>query len=256
MIESSPWRFRARASLIHLGASAAIAAAAAALVFWLWYPWPYSVLAGGVGLFVLITSVDVVMGPLITLVVFDPRKPRRELARDLAIVIALQLCALGYGLHIMFGARPVVLAIEGERFRVVRAIDVVRDELPQAPGDLGRLSVTGPILVGTEAPTTADEQFEAIQRAMAGADLGMRPKFWRPWNPVGRREALGYGKPLDALRQRYADRGVEFDAAVARTGRPAQQLRYLPLLSTHGDWIVLLDAGSGDVVGFAPFDAY
>ena len=63
-------RARWRAALIHLGCSAVLASAAAALVFLVWYPWPYSVLAGGIGLFILITGVDVVMGPLITLVVF------------------------------------------------------------------------------------------------------------------------------------------------------------------------------------------
>ncbi len=51
-----------------------IAALAAALVFLVWYPSPYSTLAGGTGLFLLIVSVDVVMGPALTAVVASPGK--------------------------------------------------------------------------------------------------------------------------------------------------------------------------------------
>ena len=44
----------------------------------------------------LVVSCDLVLGPLITFTIFDKRKPWPELRRDLAIVVALQLAALGY----------------------------------------------------------------------------------------------------------------------------------------------------------------
>lgn len=249
-------RARWQAALIHLGCSALIALAAAALVFLVWYPWPYSVLAGGIGLFILITGVDVVMGPLITLVVFDRRKPWSELRRDLAIVVLLQLCALGYGLHVIFVARPVALALETDRLRVVRAGDVAETELPLAPPSMRQLSLTGPVLLRTERPTDPAEVLETVERAMSGFDLGMRPKYWRAWDAAASREVLAAAKPLDALRVRYAARRAEFDAAVARTGLKAPQLRYLPMLSQHDDWIALVDAQSGNLVGYAPFNAF
>ena len=250
------WRSRVRAASIHLGASALVAALAAGLTFGLWYPWPYSVLAGGLGLFVLVCSVDVIMGPLITLVIFDTGKPWGELRRDLIVVVLLQLAALGYGLNVMFQARPVVLAFEGQRFRVVTAVDVLIDELPKAPPSLQSLSLTGPVVVGTEAPTDPDGQLKAIDMAFGGFDLGMRPQFWRPWDATARKNALAAAKPLGPLQQRYAARASEFDAAIGRSGRPAAQLRHLPLLSRHADWVVLLDAATGEIAGFAPFNAY
>lgn len=249
-------RARWRAALIHLGCSALMAAGAAALVFLIWYPWPYSVLAGGIGLFLLITGVDVIMGPLITLVVFDRRKPWTELRRDLLIVVVLQLCALGYGLHILFVARPVALALETDRLRVVRAGDIAEDELPLAPPGLSSLSLTGPRLLRTERPTDPTELMETVQRALAGFDLGMRPKYWRPWDDVGRREVITVAKPLEPLRHRYGARRAEFDAAIARTGLGVEHLRYLPMLSQHDDWIALIDVRNGDLVGYAPFNAY
>ena len=74
----------------HLGASAVVAAVVAWLVFGLWYPAPYAALAGGFALFGLVVMVDAVCGPLMTLVVFDRRKPCSELARDIGIIVTLQ----------------------------------------------------------------------------------------------------------------------------------------------------------------------
>lgn len=250
------WRARVKAALIHLAGSLAVGLLAAALIFGLWYPWPYSALAGGTGLFVLITSVDVVMGPVITFSIFDRRKPLRELRRDLAIVVALQLMALGYGLHTMYFARPVALALETKRFRVVTANAVVVEELPLAVPEFRTLSAHGPLLIRTEAPTDPGEMFEAIEKALAGADLGTRPKFWRQWDDIARKETIAAGQALSNLRLRYPARAAELDQAIARTGKPEQQLRYLPIVSRFADWVALIDISTGDVVGFAPFNAY
>jgi hypothetical protein len=43
---------------------------------------------------------------------------------------------------------------------------------------------------------------------------------------------------------------------VQRTGRAEAQLRYLPVLARYGDWIAFIDATSGDIVGFAPFNGF
>ena len=253
---SADWRARGRAALIHLGFSAAVAALAAALVFTAWYPWPYRVVSGGTELFALLVSVDVVIGPLATLVVFDRRKPWPVLRRDLAIIGALQLAALGYGLHTTFVARPVVLALEGNRFRAVPAAAVEVSELGEAPPELRGLSLSGPLTVRTVQPTDGREKYDAIQLGLAGIDLGMRPRYWRPWDDHGRREALDNAKPLADLLAHQPERRAQAEAAVARSGRSADRLVWLPLIARHTDWVVLLDAGSGEVVGFAPLDGF
>ena len=54
---------RVVATAFHLLASACVAGIAALIVFGVWYPPPYSTIAGGMNLFVLLMSVDVVLGP-------------------------------------------------------------------------------------------------------------------------------------------------------------------------------------------------
>lgn len=190
-----------------------------------------------------------------TLVVFDNRKSRVELWRDMAVVVALQLAALGYGVHTVFVARPVVLALEGERFRVAIAADVVEEELPEAPQGLRALSLTGPKLVNTRE-AKGNETFDAVMAAMAGADLGQRPSFWRHWDTQARASALKAGKSVADLLRRHPEQAELIRAAVAKTGKPIEQLIYIPMLARRTDWSVLVDKTTGDPVGFAPVDGF
>jgi hypothetical protein len=103
---------RFSAATIHLGLSLLVAALAALLVFLVWYPYPYREISGGRDLFLLLVAVDVIMGPLLTLTIFNLKKPKGELRRDLAVIGLLQLAALGYGLCTMAVARPVHLVFE------------------------------------------------------------------------------------------------------------------------------------------------
>ena len=214
-------------------------------------------MAGGSGLFLLITAVDIVMGPLITFAIFDrSRKLWAELRRDLVVVVVLQMAALGYGLHVMHTVRPVVLALENSRIRMVTAQDVLFEELPKAQPAFQHLSHEGPLTVNTALPATAEEQFDSVRQALAGHDIGTRPKFWRAWDDNARARAKSIAKPVEWLRKHYPKRTAELDAALQHTGRAEAQLRYIPVLARYGDWVAFIDVNSGDIVGFAPFDGF
>lgn len=248
------WRRRARASGVHLLSCLAVAAIVATVVLLVWYPWPYRIISGGESLLFLVMGVDIVMGPLITLAIFDIRKPMRELKRDLTIIVILQLAALGYGLHTVYIARPAVLALETQRFRLTIAHDVVAEELPQAVEGLRALPLDGPRLVDTAEPTDA-QRGDVIFKALEGADLGARPLFWRPWGAEGRAHALKVARPLAPLMSRAKDHAA-LDDAIARSGKPVDQLAVIPMIARSTDWSVLIDKTTGDPVGFAPIDAF
>jgi hypothetical protein len=255
-LNSIDWPSRLKPALVHLAASASLAALVATAVFGLWFPGAYRHFSGGTELFMLVVGVDWALGPLITLVIFDRRKPLAELRRDVAIVAALQIAALGYGLHMVRISRPVVLALEEDRFRVVAASGVYEKELPAALPEFRSLSLTGPPLVRSVVPTDPDKKSESLGLGLSGFDIGTRPSLWQPWDDKARAEALSHAKPLTALAQRYPDRRAELDDAVSATGRAAQTLAYVPMITFRGDWVALLDAAKGDLVGFAPFDGF
>jgi len=199
---TKPASLRLRATLIHLGASAVVAALAWWLVFRIWYPWPLAMLAGGASLFSILVAVDVVIGPALTAVVANPRKPRAELLRDLSIILVLQISAFAYGMYTVAAARPVALAFEVDLFRLVTAIEVDEPSLPKAPENLRELSWTGPVTLAAIKPHTADEQFRTIELGLAGIALASMPQYWREYSQESAK-AWAKSKPVSELLVRH-----------------------------------------------------
>jgi hypothetical protein len=245
---------RLRAATLHLGLSAVVASLAALLVFVLWYPTPFRELSGGRELFFIVIAVDVILGPLITFAVFDRRKPRAELVRDLTVVVLLQLAALLYGLHAVAQARPAVVALEGSRLRVVRAIDLDDALLEKAPAGLQTLSLTGPLFVATRRPTDS-ERLESIERGLAGQDIGMRPEFWLPLAQGGAAYAAA-AMPIERLRTLQPKHVAELNAAIAAHRNTDVGIGYLPMLARRTDWSALIDLKDGSVIGYVPIEGF
>lgn len=210
-------------------------------------------MSGGRELFVLVTTVDIVMGPLLTFAVFNVKKGWPHLRRDLVVIAALQLAALAYGLHTVHIARPVALMFEVDRFRVITAADVHEPELPEAPVGLRSLPLNGPRQMSLELPE-GEERTDALFKAIGGLDIGQRPRFWRPYDDAARRNALAKARPYLVLTSRYPERAPEFDARLAAEGLVAQEARFLPVMA-RGDWVAVLDA-QGNIATFLAADGF
>jgi hypothetical protein len=249
------WRHRFKASGIHLGLSFVIAALAALLVFGIWYPYPYREISGGRELFLLVVTVDIILGPLITLAVFNRAKPRAELRRDLVMVAVIQLAALGYGLWTVSVARPVHMVFEYDRFRVVHAIDVPPELLDQTPPGVDALPLTGPTLLSLREFKDGKEKMDATLAALQGVTLASRPDLWQPYASA-RPEVLQAAKPVAALKTRFAERAAEIDRVLASAGRNPQTVVYLPMMSRQSFWTVFLDPVTAQIVTSMPLDSF
>lgn len=241
---------------IHLCISGLIALITAAVVLGIWFPFPYRHLVGGQHLFWVMAGVDVVCGPLLTLVLFNPAKSRRELRLDLSLVALIQLAALAYGLYSISLARPVIQAFETDRFTVVSAAEIDQTQLPHAWSQFRTLPWTGPRLVGTR-PASSNEMLLDIDLSLQGMGPGTRPGWWQPYEqsmPVVRQRMK---KLADLRAARPAAEQVLIDQAVQQSGQPVEALFYLPLTSRKklDDWIVLLDA-QAIIVGYAPVSGF
>ena len=249
------WRDRLRAGSIHFLISAIIAVVAALFVFVFWYPDPYRELSGGRELFLILVSVDVILGPLITFAIFNRAKPWPVLRRDLVFVGLVQLTALGYGMWTVFVARPVHLVFEFDCFRVVHAIEVPDQLLAQAPPELRSLPLFGVTALAVRPFRSADEKFETTMAALQGLQLSARPDLWQPY-PDARVRVLESAKPAVLLKKRFPDSAASIDRAIERTGRAPDALLYLPLVGRKVFWTVLIDASTAEVLGFLPLDSF
>jgi hypothetical protein len=244
---------RLRAAGLHLLLSLAVAALAAVLVFGLWYPGVYRLLAGGRDLFLLVVSVDVVMGPLLTFAVFNQAKGWPHLRRDLAVIGLLQLGALFYGLHTVYIARPVALVFEVDRLRVVAADAVYTPELPKALPQYRSLPLTGPWLLGARIVQPGAEHNDALFMGVGGVDVGQRPLFWQPYGEA-RDRVLARSRPVAVLLAHYPAKSGDLTECLNALKLDPLQARFLPVMA-RGDWIALLRP-NGDVAGFASFDGF
>lgn len=248
-------RSATRAAVVHFGGSVIVALLAAALVFGLWFPYPYRELAGGRELFLLIIAVDVVCGPLLTMVLYNPAKPRAELWRDLGLVAFIQLAALGYGLHVVWQSRPVYLVQEVDRFKVITAPQLLDESVANLPAALQPRWYAGPLTVAIREPKDEEERkqvlFESVQ---GGRDYAERPEFYLPYEGAAALKALQRAKPLAVfLDKQPSQRSAAADLAASK-GLDMAQLVYLPVVGRQ-DWVAVLDQ-KAQIQGFLKGDGF
>lgn len=236
---------RIKASLIHLLLSACVVGLVLFLMLFVWYPDGFFKLLGGGDLIYIIAGVDVCLGPLLTLAVFNPAK--KTLKFDLAVIGLLQISALLYGAHVMFQSRPVFNVLEEDVFKVTLATDFKDDiELKKANKDQWRsLSWTGPQLVAAVAPTDPKIQQEMVFAAGSGADWNVFPKLFVEYDSQ-RQIALKHAKPLAVLKAISAENRATIEQFERKHAEQAYV--YLPIVSGYVSMAAVLNAKNADFI--------
>lgn len=249
------WQSKFRAFAIHLSVSLAVAALAALVVFGVWYPFPYREISGGRELFMLIVTVDVVLGPLIMFTVFNPRKSRQEKILDFSVIGLIQIVALLYGLWTVYEARPVHTVFEYDRLRVVHATEVPTESLSLSPKGVEPLPVTGPTWLSLR-PLVANEKMDLTMAALAGVPVAAQPALWRPYESE-LKAIQQSAHPATELKTRFPAQSAMIDRALAEAGKPADALVYLPLQARKDVvWTAILDRETAKPLAYLPLDSF
>lgn len=240
---------RLKAFRIHLAISAAIAAIAIGLMLLLWYRPPFFTALGGQHVLLILLGVDVVLGPLFTLMLFNPRKSRRALTLDLTVIALLQSAALLYGIHVMFQARPVFMVFSRDSFDLVTANMLDKADLARVQNPAYRsLPLTGPLYVYTQMPADVASRNEVVLGAFSGKDLPLFPQYYQPYGEHGA-VAGRTARPVADLKKLNPDRSGEIDDQVRASGLGEAQVGFLPLRAKYHDETVLVEKSSGRILG-------
>jgi hypothetical protein len=244
-----------RAALIHFFSSVLVAALVASLVFGIWFPYPYSEFAGGKNLFLLIIAVDIVCGPLLTMVVFTPSKPKSELVRDLGLIVMIQLGALGYGIHTVWAARPLFLVHEVERFKVITAPNIDENAFNHLEKWLMPKLLEGPKIVSIRSPKDTKEKNDVIFSVLnGGRDYAERPDFYIPYEGEAKKKSIERAHLLTAFLKKYPEHQLEVEDIAQKTKIKLDDLLYVPVIARQ-DWIAVLNK-NGDIVAFLKGDGF
>lgn len=232
----------------HLAISAIIGVTVLAAMILVWYPPPYFQASGGNDLVLLMVAVDVTLGPLLTLAVFNPKKGLGKLRFDLAIIALFQIGALIYGVHVMFVARPAYLVYAVDRFDLVMANLLFDKQLEKAPPPWNRRPTGRPPTIGAKIPDDPKLREQSLFDALSGVDLPQQARYYVPYADVAK-SAAARARPIDELRKLDPAAVERIDAAVRDSGRDEKSLGFLGAAAPNRDFAVLVDRSSGEIVG-------
>lgn len=238
---------RFTAAAIHLVICGVVGAALVAAFWTIWYPPPLFAALGVADMFLLLLGVDVVLGPLLTLIIFKSGK--KSLKFDLAVIACLQVAALLYGVFVLLSGRPVYVAAIGKRFDLIQASEIGPEQLAAYSGVLPWF---GPRFVGVKRADDSAERERMLFSGLAGADYGHYPKYHVPIETV-RDELLAHAKPISELRRQNANQGAEIIQWLASRGYNERSAVFQGLRARSRDMAVILDAQTAAVIGIAPF---
>ena len=228
---------RWQAAGTHLLICVAIAAVVITIMLGVWYPGPLFEAAGGTGILYILVGVDVILGPLLTLIVFKSGK--RGMKFDLAVIGLVQLAALVYGAHIVFLARPAFIVFVKDRFELVIAAEQDPAELAKAKyPDFREPGWNGPKLVAADMPADPKEREKLLDAALAGLDLQNFPRYYVPY-AERTKEVLTRAVTIARLRVAEPASTKAVDNYLASSGTREDDVRAL-MLRTRFAWVVVL----------------
>jgi hypothetical protein len=244
---------RWKASAIHFAISFAAIGAIAALVVWRWYPPELFGMAKAGTLLALLGGVDLVLGPLLTLIVY--KQGKKSLKFDLTVIALLQAAALSFGLHTVWQSRPVYVVAVADRFRLVFANEIDAPSAARAPAVYRTLPAWGPRTVSATLPQDPKARLEAMLSGFSGLEIFQRPDRFSPYPP--RDPAfLGHSVPARTVLELAPEASrAEWERLLQRHAEVGS-LAIMPLQSSRGSATVLMRASDGGVLGYSRLDPW
>ncbi len=198
------------------------------LVLLVWYPLPFFFVDAGWKVNIILILVDIVLGPLLTFVVFKPGK--KGLKFDLTLIIVIQLAALTAGAWVTYSDRPIYSAFVVDRFELVYPSDFKDGERPAVDKPLFQLGMA------YVQPLTDQERGDL---SLVLADLRTLPERYQY---LASHEADLMARSLDLNQDRFYEADPEKKAlweAFKAKNNPQDYL-YLPIKGRERHWVLVL----------------
>jgi hypothetical protein len=238
---------RWKAALIHLSLSVVMAIAVVLLLYFVWYPQPFFDASGGKFLLSLMIAVDVILGPLITLIIFNTKK--KSLKFDLAFIAFVQIAALCYGVYTMYLARPAFVVFALDQFTVISANDVDQNQLAKVTRpEFKSVPLTGPKFAYS-VPQTAGKDLEGMQLSM----LGFAPQYYVPYADKSI-EAVSEGKPIADLYKGWPQAKDDVEAVLKSQNKHEADVVFVKVVAKLMVMAAILDAKSGSIISIVPLN--
>ncbi len=227
-----------RAAAIHGVFTLLVSLVAGFLVFFVWFPYPFGEMLGGTEIYILIVVAEILLGPVVSFVIYNPGKKRSELFRDYACVVIFQVGLLIYGMYAVFVSRPVYQVFVKDRIEVVSATELELSDVNEAEASFRELPLWGPETICVNFPKDPKERSDLLESAMAGKDIQLIPKYYRRCQSGEILSGAYSGDEFSALT------GLSLDILPKELKDSAYYC--LPVVTRFGSWIVFYRVGEPD----------
>jgi hypothetical protein len=249
-------RFRLKAFSVHLISSASLLTLILGSLYLGWYRWPGWRLTDVTRVVLVMVCVDVVLGPTLTFIIANKNKSRRELARDIGIIIVVQLCALLYGSVSLWNGRPLYYAFSETVLQLVQAYDIDAAEAEAGRRQNPTLAphwYSLPRWIWAPLPQDSEESRKIIVSSITGGDdVISMPKYFKPWEdglPSLRKQL----KKVDDVAYFAKSEKAKLKEKMRAAGLPDDQLNTLPLTGRGHPLLAVFDPVTLKIAGtFSP----
>jgi hypothetical protein len=245
-------RFRLKAFSLHLISSATALTLILGSLYFGWYRWPGWHLTDVTTVVLVMVCVDVVLGPTLTLIIANEKKSRRELTRDIGIIVAVQLCALIYGSVSLWDGRPLYYAFSENILQLVQAYDIDAKD-----AEIGRQQNPAlaphwyslPRWIWAPLPQNAEESQKIVASAVAGGDdVTSMPKYFKPWED-GLPSLRSHLKKVDDVPYFAKSQKKTLKERMKAAGLRDDQANTMPLTGRGYPLLAVVDPGTLKITG-------
>ncbi len=237
---------RIKAFLIHLGISLVLFLALLYVIVYIWYPPPFFKYDGGWQGIQLIIGVDLVLGPMLTLAVFNIKKARHLLKRDLTIIGIIQIGALIAGCWIVADQRTRLVIFSNDHF--VSMTKTLMDESNISDTTLESLKSRHPAMGYVELPKNPEERKKFVQENSRKTPIFKRGDLYRPLTNEALIDAAQYGFDLDETGDAVPDLKPKIAAFLTKHGKTSKEVSALPVYCRYGNPAMIIDRETGEMI--------
>jgi hypothetical protein len=178
-------KFRFKAFGLHIFGSTCLFLLALSCLYLGWYRWPGWYLTGALTIVAMMAGIDIALGPLLTFIIANPVKPRRELARDISMIVVVQLVAASYGIATLWHGRPLYYTYSERFLEMVQATDLSAEQIAlgqKLNPELAPHWYSLPRWIYAPLPKDPKVSEQIVSSAVVGGDdVIQMPRYYRPW---------------------------------------------------------------------------
>lgn len=221
-------------------------------IIYFWFPDAMMKVSNFKEISILIISIDIVLGPLLTFIVFKPKK--KSLKFDLSTIALIQISALVFGVYNLYQAHPVYIAFNVDRFTLVSAVNAKPERAKLKEFNISKLS--SPKIVVSKLPENIDEKNSLILSSLekGDSDFELRSEYYHTFED-NIDDILAKSLDPDIVFKK-PEKQKKLNSFIQKHGKSKEHYAYLPLEGDLKDVIWVLDKKTAEPIDIIPVNPW